>query len=238
MDTKKSNTGWSDQELEASVDGYLKMLKLESLGQPLNKKAEHELLRESALGARSLASVDYRMRNISAVFETLNHTPIAGYTAASNVGSGIVSRIRRMLEQRGIVEYQDNAPTSDEALLERRAAKLQSKPIKTKPEGITTPQQVSTTSTSYVRDPEVRAWVRQQAAGICEGCGLHAPFNLDNGQPFLEVHHVKHLAQKGSDRTSNAVALCPNCHQRCHRSSDREAFTAALYSKIERLIRE
>ncbi|MGY2684338.1 HNH endonuclease [Pseudomonas tolaasii] len=238
MDTKKSNTGWSDQELEASVDGYLKMLKLESLGQPLNKKAEHELLRESALGARSLASVDYRMRNISAVFETLNHTPIAGYTAANNVGSGILSRIRRMLEQRGIVEYQDNAPTSDEALLERRAAKLQSKPIKTKPEGITTPQQVSTTSTSYVRDPEVRAWVRQQAAGICEGCGLHAPFNLDNGQPFLEVHHVKHLAQKGSDRTSNAVALCPNCHQRCHRSSDREAFTAALYSKIERLIRE
>ncbi|MGY2165313.1 HNH endonuclease [Pseudomonas tolaasii] len=238
MDTKKSNTGWSDQELEASVDGYLKMLKLESLGQPLNKKAEHELLRESALGARSLASVDYRMRNISAVFETLNHTPIAGYTAANNVGSGILSRIRRMLEQRGIVEYQDNAPTSDEALLERRAAKLQSKPIKTKPGGITTPQQVSTTSTSYVRDPEVRAWVRQQAAGICEGCGLHAPFNLDNGQPFLEVHHVKHLAQKGSDRTSNAVALCPNCHQRCHRSSDREAFTAALYSKIERLIRE
>ena len=238
MDTKKSNTGWSDQELEASVDGYLKMLKLENLGHSLNKKAEHELLREGALSARSLASVDYRMRNISAVFETLNQTPIAGYTAASNVGSGIVSRIRRMLEQRGIVESQDNAPTFDEVLLERRAAKLQSKPIQTKPEGIATPQQVSTTSTSYVRDPEVRAWVRQQAAGICEGCGLQAPFTLDNGQPFLEVHHVKHLAQKGSDRTTNAVALCPNCHQRCHRSSDREDFTEGLYSKVGRLARE
>ncbi|MFL1503072.1 HNH endonuclease [Pseudomonas sp. O64] len=238
MDTQKSNTGWSDQELEASVDGYLKMLKLESLGQSLNKKAEHELLREGALSDRSLASVDYRMRNISAVFETLNQTPIAGYTAANNVGSGIVSRIRRMLEQRGIVESENNAPTFDEELLERRAAKLQSKPIKTKPEGIATPQQVSTTSTSYVRDPEVRAWVRQQAAGICEGCGLQAPFTLDNGQPFLEVHHVKHLAQKGSDRTTNAVALCPNCHQRCHRSSDRDEFTAGLYSKISRLIQE
>ncbi|MEB2648297.1 HNH endonuclease signature motif containing protein [Pseudomonas canadensis] len=238
MDTKKSNTGWSDQELEASVDGYLKMLKLEGLGQSLNKKAEHELLREGALSARSLASVDYRMRNISAVFETLNQTPIAGYTAAHNVGSGIVSRIRRMLEQRGIVESQDTAPTFDEVLLERRAAKLQSKPIKTKPGGIATPQQVSTTSTSYVRDPEVRAWVRQQAAGICEGCGLHAPFSLDNGQPFLEVHHVKHLAQKGSDRITNAVALCPNCHQRCHRSSDREAFTERLYAKVGRLARE
>ncbi|NVZ70154.1 HNH endonuclease [Pseudomonas costantinii] len=238
MDTKKSNTGWSDEELEASVDGYLKMLRLEDIGQSFNKTAEHELLREGVLSARSLASVDYRMRNISAVFETLNQKPISGYTAAKNVGSGVISRISRMLALRGIVEPQDNTPTFDEELLERRAAKLQSKPIKTKPEGIAAPQQVSTTSASYVRDPEVRAWVRQQAAGVCEGCGLHAPFNLDNGQPFLEVHHVKHLAQKGSDRITNAVALCPNCHQRCHRSSDRDVFTKGLYSKIDRLREE
>ncbi|MFL1490221.1 HNH endonuclease [Pseudomonas antarctica] len=238
MDTQKSNSGWSDEELEASVDVYLKMLKLENKGQPFNKKFEHKLLHEGALSARSLASVDYRMRNISAVFEILNQTPIAGYASAKNVGSGVVSRISRILAQRGIVESQDNAPTFDEELLERRAVKLQSKPIKTKPEGIRAPQQVSITSTSYVRDPEVRAWVRHQAAGVCEGCGLFAPFNLDNGQPFLEVHHVKHLAQKGSDRITNAVALCPNCHQRCHRSSDRNEFTAGLYSKISRLIQE
>jgi 5-methylcytosine-specific restriction protein A len=238
MDTQRSNIDWSDAELEASVDGYIKMLKLENTGQSFNKKLEHELLREGALSARSLASVDYRMRNISAVFEILNQTPIAGYAAAKNVGSRVVSRISRMLAQRGIFESQDNAPTFDDALLEQRAAKLQSKPIKTKPQGIAAPQQVSTTSTSYVRDPEVRAWVRQQAAGTCEGCDLQAPFNLDDGQPFLEVHHVKHLAQKGSDRTSNAVALCPNCHQRCHRSSDREAFTESLYAKIGRLARE
>ncbi len=238
MDTQKANTGWSDEELEASVDAYLKMLKLEDAGQPYKKSVEHELLRVGALSARSSASVDYRMRNISAVFETLNQNPIAGYTAANNVGSGIVSRIIRILAQRGIVESQDNAPTFDEGLLEQRAVKLQSKSIKTKPEGIAAPQQVSTTSTSYVRDPEVRAWVRQQAAGICEGCGLLAPFNLDDGLPFLEVHHVKHLAQKGSDRITNAVALCPNCHQRCHRSSDREAFTEGLYAKVGRLARE
>ncbi|MBT2374020.1 HNH endonuclease [Pseudomonas fluorescens] len=238
MDTQKGNTGWTDEELEASVDAYLKMLKLENAGQPFKKSAEHALLRAGALSSRSSASVDYRMRNISAVFETLNQTPIGGYTAAKNVGSGIVSRIRRMLAQRGIVENQDVAPTFDEELLERRAVKLQSKPIKAQPEGIAVPQQVSTTSTSYVRDPVVRAWVRQQAEGRCEGCGVKAPFNLDNGQPFLEVHHVKHLAQKGSDCVTNAVALCPNCHQRCHRSSDRDVFTKGLYSKITRLIPE
>ncbi|WP_267911026.1 HNH endonuclease [Pseudomonas haemolytica] len=56
--------------------------------------------------------------------------------------------------------------------------------------------------------------------------------------PSFEVHHVRHLAQKGSDRITNAVALCPNCHQRCHRSSDRDAFTEALYAKVGRLARE
>ncbi|RMP61888.1 hypothetical protein ALQ18_03936 [Pseudomonas marginalis pv. marginalis] len=238
MDTQKVNTGWSDEELEASVDAYLKMLKLENAGQPYKKSVEHELLRERALQNRSSASVDYRMRNISAVFETLNQKPITGYTAANNVGSGIVSRISRMLAQRGIVKSQDSTPTFDDELLERRATKLQSKPIKTQPAGIAAPEQVNTTRTTYVRDPEVRAWVRQQAGGICEGCGLNAPFNLDDGQPFLEVHHVKHLAQKGSDRITNAVALCPNCHQRCHRSSDRDAFTEGLYAKVQRLARE
>ena len=89
-------------------------------------------------------------------------------------------------------------------------------------------------SITYIRDPEVRAWIRQNAKGICEGCDQRAPFEKD-GSPFLEVHHVKHLAQDGSDRPSNAVALCPNCHRRCHHSSDREDFTASLYLKVKRL---
>ncbi len=56
--------------------------------------------------------------------------------------------------------------------------------------------------------------------------------------PLFEAHHIKHLAQKGSDRITNAVALCPNCDQRCHRSSDRDAFTEGLYAKVGRLARE
>nr|WP_256578679.1 HNH endonuclease [Pseudomonas sp. NS1(2017)] len=55
---------------------------------------------------------------------------------------------------------------------------------------------------------------------------------------LLEAHQTDHLAQKGSDRITNAVALCPNCHQRCHRSSDRNAFTEGLYARIGRLAPE
>jgi 5-methylcytosine-specific restriction protein A len=56
-----------------------------------------------------------------------------------------------------------------------------------------------------------------------------------DGYAYLEVHHVLPLASNGSDKTTNAVALCPNCHRRCHFSLDRDAFKLALYEKIGRL---
>ncbi|WP_409996282.1 HNH endonuclease [Pseudomonas sp. DR208] len=41
--------------------------------------------------------------------------------------------------------------------------------------------------------------------------------------PLFEAHQADLLAQKGSDRITNAVALCPNCHQRCHRRALRQS---------------
>ena len=40
-----------------------------------------------------------------------------------------------------------------------------------------------------------------------------APFIKENGAPFLEIHHLKRLADGGSDTISNTVAICPNCHR-------------------------
>ncbi|MGY4641382.1 5-methylcytosine-specific restriction protein A [Pseudomonas sp. TE24901] len=177
------------------------------------------------------------MQNISTVLDRMGLERIVGYKPAKNVGTGVELRIRQALNAQGIFESDDTAQTADEQTLIRRASKLQKQTFHKVPDGIVQPQKVATVTTSFVRDPKVRAWVLKEAKGICEGCNTNAPFEVD-GQPFLEVHHVKHLAQKGSDRITNAVALCPNCHQRCHRSSDREAFTAGLYSKIGRLIRE
>jgi 5-methylcytosine-specific restriction protein A len=56
----------------------------------------------------------------------------------------------------------------------------------------------------------------RRANGVCELCEKSAPFNRDNGKPYLEVHHVKHLEDGGHDMTENAVALCPNCHRMMH----------------------
>jgi 5-methylcytosine-specific restriction enzyme A len=103
------------------------------------------------------------------------------------------------------------------------------------PLGTARPAHIESTVSVIVRNPHVKAWVLAAAHGACEGCDAPAPFQDTDGFPFLEVHHVLPLARGGSDRVSNAVALCPNCHRRCHFSTDRGAFTSTLYEKISRL---
>ncbi|KJH78554.1 MULTISPECIES: HNH endonuclease signature motif containing protein [unclassified Pseudomonas] len=231
MDIGKKNEDWSEAEIKASVGAYLTMLTLEQKGQKFNKALENRLLRQGALADRTEGSVEFRMRNISTVLQRMGRDWIVGYKPATNVGANVEQGIREAL----VTDVFE--PSADEDTLERRAIALEQKTFEKAPKGILKPKQTVSSRAAYIRDPEVRAWVRQEAKGICEGCGKPAPFEKD-GTPFLEVHHVKHLAQKGSDRTSNAVALCPNCHRRCHHSNDREAFTLALYTRLKRLVRE
>lgn len=90
-------------------------------------------------------------------------------------------------------------------------------------------------SVVHVRDPKVAAWVLAQAKGNCELCRLSAPFKTEKGEPYLEVHHAVPLAESGPDTADNCVALCPNCHRRCHHSGDRADATRMLYQLVDRL---
>jgi predicted HNH restriction endonuclease len=98
------------------------------------------------------------------------------------------------------------------------------------------PAQTKQTSTSFKRCPRVVAKVLSYANGTCDLCLEAAPFNKSDGEPYLEVHHVVPLAQKGLDKTTNAVALCPNCHRRCHHSEDTDVARQELYAQVNRLI--
>ncbi|WP_434680287.1 HNH endonuclease [Pseudomonas sp. R1-18] len=237
MEPTKSKIDWSDAEIQAAVNSYTQMLQREQLGIKINKAHENRMLREQALASRTQSSIEFRMQNISAVLADLERPWIKGYPPAKNVGANVKKKILSALEVQGAPTPEDHHPTADERILERRAAKLEGYKLTQTPKGILKPQIVADTGKTYIRDPEVRAWVRQQALGVCEGCGKDAPFEK-NGLPFLEVHHVKHLAHGGSDLVTNAVALCPNCHRRCHHSSDKEAFSKSLYERVKRLVVE
>jgi 5-methylcytosine-specific restriction protein A len=72
---------------------------------------------------------------------------------------------------------------------------------------------------SYVRrDPRVRRAVIKRAGGRCErpGCRTRCRY-----LGFLDVHYV--LGAAKSDRVSNCVGICPNCHREAHVAPPSEA---------------
>lgn len=56
--------------------------------------------------------------------------------------------------------------------------------------------------------------------------------------PTLEVHHLRRLADGGSDTVANAVALCPNCHREIHYGINKSALVDSMYKKLLRLAHE
>ncbi|MFT3983585.1 MAG: HNH endonuclease [Lachnospiraceae bacterium] len=68
----------------------------------------------------------------------------------------------------------------------------------------------------YYRSPYIKEMVKYIADGKCQMCGEKAPFYDKENKPYLEEHHVKRLADGGSDSMDNVVAVCPNCHRRVH----------------------
>ncbi len=135
------------------------------------------------------------------------------------------------------------APTDDPVLLEARVRAARSRMISepggllpAPPLGSPGGQQVSGATTRFIRDPNVIAWVLLRADGICEVCNNSAPFQRADGDPLLEVHHIRPLADGGPDTVDNTIANCPNCHRELHYGTGREALRAKVIAKTVRLI--
>jgi len=231
----KINADWNDEELASATVAYLAMLRKELAGVSFNKALVNRQLRTGALAARSGGSIEFRMRNISATLYDMRIPHMVGYVPATQVGSRVKERIKIALETLGIDDLRNFVPTADPVELDAKVSALLQQPQISVPKGEVRPAATATQSLRYLRDPAVKAWILSHASGICEGCAAPAPFLGNNGQPYLEVHHIVQLASLGSDRVSNAAALCPNCHRRCHSSGDRDEFKLSLYERIERL---
>lgn len=110
---------------------------------------------------------------------------------------------------------------SDEGLYKevKRAMKDENKERKTRLENRSSfyPDTYEVTTKAFKRNADVIAEVLIRAEGNCEKCGKEAPFKrVSDGTPYLEVHHIKRLADGGEDTVKNAMAVCPNCHRELH----------------------
>jgi 5-methylcytosine-specific restriction endonuclease McrA len=126
-------------------------------------------------------------------------------------------------------------PTSDNEKLEANTSRLLESGLDEEPSGNPNPERSDPRESkgAFKRDPEVIAWVKQRAEGICELCEKEGPFLDKDNHPFLEVHHIVSLADGGSDKVDNAVAICPNCHRECHHGSNPEVLKLALLKKLQ-----
>jgi len=73
-----------------------------------------------------------------------------------------------------------------------------------------------TVGSNYSRSPAIKDYAKARANGVCEYCKEPAPFETDDGEPYLEAHHVDELGEGGEDHPDKVVALCPSCHKEIH----------------------
>ncbi|WP_334156625.1 HNH endonuclease [Oryzomicrobium sp.] len=225
-----SGGGWSRDELRASVEAYLDMQRLDRAGTPFIKKKYYDEL-ASQFG-RTAKSFEYRMQNISYVLSLMGRDWLSGLKPAKNVGANVATQIEELVAE---IEDQVIAPTVAFEIAVREDVKRKQLP---QPVGSPAPTAYTSSVTQYQRDPSVKAWVLKQAEGVCECCNQQAPFLGADGLPYLEAHHVRKLAEKGSDTTSNVVAVCPNCHRELHYGEQAKELVSKLYKSVSRLKRE
>jgi predicted HNH restriction endonuclease len=54
-----------------------------------------------------------------------------------------------------------------------------------------------------------------------------------NGAPYLEIHHIRALAEGGADHPLNVAAVCPNCHSRVTHGKDADEYNALIAVNVK-----
>lgn len=77
---------------------------------------------------------------------------------------------------------------------------------------------------------------RKRANGHCEFCGNPAPFERDDGSPYLVFSFIQPFRKGGRCTEDNIISLCPNCNARVKTISSPdqvEYIRSLLKSKIK-----
>ncbi|EGQ7761711.1 hypothetical protein IS633_001473 [Vibrio alginolyticus] len=222
----KDGSPWSDAEMEDSVREYLRMLKLSRSGEKFNKAQIYREL--NSRHKRGAKSYEFRMQNISYVFELLGRAWVTGLKPKRNITAQQV----KLIEQ--LIADMENKPFEGKAVFEAEVRDTSESKSIEKPEGNIKPSTSIAQTIIFARDPKVKAWVLRRANGICECCNEPAPFETDEGKPFLEVHHIVPLIDGGADVIENCAGICPNCHRELHLGQLKETKKIQLVENINR----
>ncbi|MDI9855233.1 HNH endonuclease [Comamonas sp. 17RB] len=90
---------WSDEELRAAVEAYRQMARNQEAGISFNRSQIYSEL--ATRFGRTASAFEYRMQNISAVYQELGMPWIPGLRPAKHVGSRSAARLINIIQQEG-----------------------------------------------------------------------------------------------------------------------------------------
>jgi len=110
-------------------------------------------------------------------------------------------------------------------LLKNKASNVNPKPI-----------QAEQTIYTYPRNNILKNYVKRRSNYSCEmpKCD-YIGFNKNNGERYIEIHHIIPLSEGGEDSINNTAALCPNCHRALHYADNREELKNILLTYLSHL---
>jgi len=205
-------------------------------------KGNGEFYTASSYIGQQLKSLSKKTKTHSAILKDLG---FIGISPDSNNGNSVIARFEHIDEtgnNSGVTNnsignnsHPDEVSDQDFDSEVENARKLGidalEKKLKDQPKG--PPSTDEKTITVFTRSPDVVAWVLLSAESKCERCGWQG-FEKTNGGYFLEVHHLKPLAEGGEDKIDNAVGVCPNCHRELHYGKNKEQLLKELKDNLSR----
>lgn len=221
---------WTKEEITAAVIAYMEMKENDYANIKYTKSNYYSDL--SKRFGRTLSAYEYRMQNISYIYSLLGRDWVKGLKPLENVGTDVANQIV------GIINELEKTIAEPFFEFDFRVKQLRDKQILESPKGHRIPQKINVYTSQYKRDEHVAAWIIENSHGRCECCEKKSPFVKADGQFYLEIHHLKRLADGGSDTISNSIAVCPNCHRELHFGKDKSVHLNNIYNKINRLIKE
>ena len=106
MPNEKQSLHWSNEELDALIDCYLRMLKLEIAGDSYNKRQNNLKLQEFV--KRSHAAIEFKLCNLSAVLIGMGRQYIFGYKPRPHYQAALKERLVLRLSDFPLTETADS----------------------------------------------------------------------------------------------------------------------------------
>lgn len=106
MPNETRSLHWSDEELDALIDCYLRMLKLEIAGENYNKRQNNLKLQEFV--KRSHAAIEFKLCNLSAVLDGMGRPYIFGYKPRPHFQAALKDRLILRLSDFPLMETADS----------------------------------------------------------------------------------------------------------------------------------